>query len=409
MKIVILINIILVLTVICSVTSLKERIKEDSSPIPKPKGDITYMDSIKELFSFSHYLSHILAYDTSSKDTVTNPINKKPLKLLDSAVEILSKKDTINYEGRALVGKSTSMPNILVIVFRGTDNKCNGIEDARIAKTALTTKAFKTFKDAKVHEGFMNVYKSLRDDIRKTVLDMLKADKKIDTILITGHSLGGALANLCAVDMDFYYNKGEGKTVKTDGYYFNLVTFGAPRVGDLKFATYVNSIPKLKRNVRVVYELDLVSQIPFTTDYVHAGTLARFNPAKGDWTLGKFNVDDSPKLEVANSIIDPAGLASYAENLIDLIDCNTTTWEALTKISGKLTKSNLFTVFKTTFKIATDSATSADVQKLIAMGKNHSMYKVDIIPGHMQTLNQLYENLAGANGKNKKKRSLRDQ
>jgi hypothetical protein len=379
-----------------------------SGQIAKLSGDATFTDSVKDIFNFSHYIAHTLAYDTTKTDSFVNPLSKATVVVLLNPVEIKSKKmDGIDYEGRALVGKSKTNPNVLIIAFRGTDNKCNGIEDARIAKTKLTSKSYKSYKDAKVHEGFNNVYRSLRDELRITVQTALKGDKNINTILITGHSLGGALANLCAVDMDHYYNRGDGKKIYPDGYKFNLVTFGAPRVGDQKFADYVNKIPKLYRNVRVVYDMDLVSQIPFTPDYVHAGTLAKFDPSAGKFTLGKFNVDDSPRFEVANSIIDSNGLTSYVVNLIDLIDCKDSAWDAIKKIANKLPQGTSWQVFKTGFKILTDTDASDSVKKISNMGANHSMYSKDIIPGHMAALNDAYEKLAGSSGRAQKRRSLR--
>lgn len=370
----------------------------------KADGDITLTNTVKDVFAYSHYLAHILAYDTTKTDSVMNPYNSKvTIPLLTSATDIRSKViDGINYEGRALVGTSVKLPKILIIIFRGTDNTCNGVEDARLAKVALTTKSYKSFKDAKVHEGFMNVYKSLREEVRKTVLEKLKADSNIDQVFITGHSLGGALANLCAVDMDHYYNQGDGKAIKTGGYEFNLVTFGSPRVGDATFANYVNNIPKLKRNVRIVHESDIVAQIPLTQDYIHSGTLARLS--SGVWKLGEWNKDQDPRLEILGNIVDPVGLSSYAENYIDLVDCNTSAWEAFTKIASKLT-TGAFSVFLKTFKIALYS--SSDISKIVDMGTQHTMYKTAILPSFMLELNTSYETLAAKNGKTKKRKNFR--
>lgn len=402
---------ILVLSMIIISTKVianKESLKEDSSP--KPPDDPLPTNTVVDVFIWSQYLAHALAYDTSSADTYTIPLFSVGQKKITSATDIKSKAiDGVNYEGRVIVGKSITLPNILVIIFRGTDNLCNGIEDARISQVPLTNKSYKTFKDAKVHEGFMNVYKSLRDELRATVLKMLKEDSKLNSIFVTGHSLGGALANLCAVDMDFYYNQGDGKKVIPGGYDFNLVTFGSPRVGDAKFANYVNSIPRLKRNIRVINQDDIVSQIPVTSDFIHAGTSANFH-AGGKWVLGEFNKDGSSRLEVAKDIFDPAGISSYALNIIDLIDCNTSAWEAFKNISsaiGKIGKSGVVQIFKKAYQLTTDSAKSKVALDLIEMGKQHSGYQTDIYAGFMRKLNALYDTLAKSNGKILKKKYLR--
>lgn len=51
----------------------------------------------------------------------------------------------------------------------------------------------------------------------------------VRNILVSGHSLGGALAALCAYDISKKYDQKVGKKVK-------LVTFSAPRPGSMKFA-----------------------------------------------------------------------------------------------------------------------------------------------------------------------------
>lgn len=45
-------------------------------------------------------------------------------------------------------------------------------------------------------------------------------------ITVTGHSLGGALAVFCALDLEQIYGN------------INLYTFGCPRVGNTAFAKY---------------------------------------------------------------------------------------------------------------------------------------------------------------------------
>lgn len=53
-------------------------------------------------------------------------------------------------------------------------------------------------KDCTVHAGFMNVWLSISEGIIAKVKE-LKASKSSAKILVTGHSLGGAVANLCAL------------------------------------------------------------------------------------------------------------------------------------------------------------------------------------------------------------------
>lgn len=79
-------------------------------------------------------------------------------------------------------------------------------------------------------------------------------------ILITGHSLGGALATLCFLDLE--------ATLGAEVSFAPLYIYGAPRVGNAAFATYSASrgVPIF----RVVHHRDPVPHLPFETwGYVH--------------------------------------------------------------------------------------------------------------------------------------------
>ena len=81
-----------------------------------------------------------------------------------------------------------------------------------------------------VHRGFQLQYVSLRDELRQTVSEYLE-NVNPSEILITGHSLGGALANLCAIDLTFNKINFESDDIKP----IKVITFGAPKVGNFEF------------------------------------------------------------------------------------------------------------------------------------------------------------------------------
>jgi triacylglycerol lipase len=130
----------------------------------------------------------------------------------------------------------------IVIAFRGTTSTADTISDfiARQTLYPWVTNAGKT------HLGFTDIYGSARIQIL-SILSKCDPNKKL---ILTGHSLGGALATLCALDVVF--NSKFSRPI--------LYTFGAPRVGNPTFAAFYNR--KVPSTHRIVIESDLIPLIP---------------------------------------------------------------------------------------------------------------------------------------------------
>ena len=164
---------------------------------------------------------------------------------------------------------ATDDPNIIVIAFRGT--------------SPLDTYDWQVDADfswydiegvGRIHSGFMKAlglqkatgwpkeltkpqhdfaYYTLRQKLR----DIAKANAKA-RFIITGHSLGGALATLFVTLLSMHDET--AVLEKLQGVY----TYGQPRVGDRRFAEFmVNSVQKYGfKYYRYVYSSDLVPRIP---------------------------------------------------------------------------------------------------------------------------------------------------
>jgi len=152
------------------------------------------------------------------------------------------------YENITVFYGNIDNSNTIVISFRGTNAKDikNWITNLNFAKQA----PYKQVPNAAVHEGFLFAYEKLSPQIISGVNDLIGSKSKV-TIYITGHSLGGALATLCAVDL---------KTLFNDKINVFLYTFGTPRVGNQVFAGFCNSLTN--ENWRLVHYADLVPQLP---------------------------------------------------------------------------------------------------------------------------------------------------
>ena len=152
----------------------------------------------------------------------------------------------------------------------------------------FSTKDWKTnadgFKDSwvnsdtfgKVHGGFEDaiaaVWPELYDNLKK-----LRTNNQ--TIWITGHSQGSALAILAASKLR-YNDRPLSKAV------YGIYTFGQPRIGNDKFAKTFDSHWQ-RRCYRVVNNNDIVPRLPPRSwSYRHVGKLVHFD-GRGKLRLGK--------------------------------------------------------------------------------------------------------------------------
>ncbi|HWE52960.1 MAG TPA: lipase family protein [Bryobacteraceae bacterium] len=113
-----------------------------------------------------------------------------------------------------------------------------------------------------VHMGFQLVHEHIHLSIKDLLTKNCQGAK---TIWITGHSLGGALAVLCAYDLLKNLNLGgpAGSLVP------KLYTFAGPRTLDPAFAAKFNTeIPDCNR---IVNFMDVVPQVPVPPVYKHVG------------------------------------------------------------------------------------------------------------------------------------------
>jgi len=98
------------------------------------------------------------------------------------------------------------------------------------------------------YNGFYDIWNAgMKDDLSATIKQFPDYE-----LWVTGHSLGGSMASLCAAAV---VKMGLISADKV-----KLMTFGQPRTGDLNFAIGHDAI--LKYNYRVVHAHDLVPHIP---------------------------------------------------------------------------------------------------------------------------------------------------
>ena len=128
----------------------------------------------------------------------------------------------------------------IFVIFKGTDSLRTAYADSRIDTKSITPKERDDgINYGSLHEGFLGHYSHLTHRIAYSIKKLLKNnnDKKEDIdIIVTGHSLGGALATIFSFFWIHWKEKLckilEINNIKTPIY---LITWGQPRVGDENF------------------------------------------------------------------------------------------------------------------------------------------------------------------------------
>ena len=149
------------------------------------------------------------------------------------------------------VGYSSDFQKLMV-VFRGTIGSSleNWIHNLMATRTQANLPGMPD--DAKVHDGFYRSWTRslLQKQVIEAVQDILK-ERGVVPVLVVGHSLGGALATLCAAELMYTYNL-------TD---VQLYTFGSPRVGNAAFAEALRN--STLDHTRMTHDRDVVPTVPF--------------------------------------------------------------------------------------------------------------------------------------------------
>ncbi|KAJ9076497.1 hypothetical protein DSO57_1025659 [Entomophthora muscae] len=165
------------------------------------------------------------------------------------------------YDIRATISIDNGHKSI-VLSFRGSVSTKNWVENFRFDKTR--------FAVGQVHLGFKNQADALQPYYETIIGELL--DQYPDySLVLTGHSSGGSVALIAAI----YLQKELGVAWKR----IHLFTYGQPRVGNAKFASWVNTL-ELKMT-RVVNENDLVPHMPPNfVGYYHQHTELYINQGK---------------------------------------------------------------------------------------------------------------------------------
>ncbi|WP_197440655.1 lipase family protein [Polystyrenella longa] len=152
----------------------------------------------------------------------------------------------------SMIGYVITGENVTVVAFRGTDFSEVSDWIANLGRSATDT------QHGQVHKGFYFAYQSMKQQV-----DAILTERDTTKLWVTGHSLGGALALMCAYDLEEIEHR------RLNG----IITFGQPMVAQQEFADYIDTL-LIGRYARFVNRDDIVPKIP--SSHVACGSLVWF-------------------------------------------------------------------------------------------------------------------------------------
>ena len=150
------------------------------------------------------------------------------------------------------------------MAYRGSHNIDNWISDINFIKKAYPNSP----STAQVHQGFYEAYQTLQQQTLNAVSHLMSLHSTAK-IIVTGHSLGAALATFAALDI---------KTMLQPKTQILFYSYGSPRAGDQGFSDYLMTQFPGTNYHRVVHTNDIVPHVPITVmGFNHGGNEVWYN------------------------------------------------------------------------------------------------------------------------------------
>ncbi len=170
----------------------------------------------------------------------------------NSQVKVFS--NVTQEEFRGFVGYSAA-DNAVIVAVRGTDDIVNWIGSVN---QTMDFMAYPKCNLCMVNARMYNTYLEM-SALVKAQVQFILSKYRTAAIYVTGHSVGGALAALAALDIKATFGK-------VDQFY----SYGQPRIGSKDFADYIETQMPV---YRVICYYDMIPHIPpLGSDYFHGGS-----------------------------------------------------------------------------------------------------------------------------------------
>ena len=182
-------------------------------------------------------------------------------------------------KGEQVVIGYNSNYNSLFVGFRGSSNIQNWIDNLKFSQITPYNNT-----QIMVEKGFHQLYTSLKEDIQ-VITKQLSTKYATNSILVTGHSLGGALATMMVFDLLY---------VEQSHFRPTLITFGSPRVGNTAFVSMMSQFDMYSN--RVTHYYDMVPHVPQEfLKYSHIPHEIWYNEENNQYTICDDGLKEDPQ------------------------------------------------------------------------------------------------------------------
>lgn len=164
---------------------------------------------------------------------------------------------------KVVIAKKSSPPTV-IICFQGTTTPNQLIDQAKSGIAQEWTEFDIAGRKLNVMKYYGDAMSFLNAKIENFVATQTGLYSPSNRYIFTGHSLGGGLASLYALNMTRNHNGDLWKNPMS-----RLVTFGQPRIGDGDFAAYHDQVIPAFKKLRIVYNKDIVPHVPYGNGFTH--------------------------------------------------------------------------------------------------------------------------------------------
>jgi len=241
---------------------------------------------VEDLSGYSHddgYLAFWYAFAaqcdyTSVLETWTNGVPHAPDDMVGFQLyDVIRTVGVLPGGLQSYVGWDNTRERI-VVAFRGSDNADNWIRtNLNLIPDSYPNAA--VLSDPKLHPGFYGAFKELEEAGIVSAMGELTAQHPGANVFVTGHSLGGALASIAALEFVLSPEYSDMDIGQVD-----IITFGSVRVFNEELATHFNDV--MDSSWRIVNRYDLAVTVPIKAmGYYHVGTEVWYNYRRWWWEI----------------------------------------------------------------------------------------------------------------------------